>query len=413
MSRACLISVGNELLCGRTVDTNAAWLSGKLFAAGIQTDSVRLVADEIADIVAALRDATASADIVLVTGGLGPTDDDLTRQALAEYLGVELIFYPDLAARIEAYFAGRGLTMPARNRVQAYIPRGASPIDNARGTAPGVLYETADTLIALMPGVPNEMKGMFEATVLPAILKRQGGDVIRSANLRLFGAGESAIAEMLGDRMCRGKNPQLNCTVSEGIITLQLVATAPTASQADALLTQHQTELKTLLGSLVFGQGEETLQDAVGQLLKTKQKTLAVAESCTGGLIAKMLTDVAGASGYFQCGWVTYSNAAKTHLLGVPSELIARHGAVSEPVAAAMAQGAAQNAPADCAIAVTGIAGPDGGTPEKPVGLVYIAVQVDGVCRVQECRFPNVGRTSVRLRAAQTALNLLRLELTA
>ncbi len=411
MSKARLISVGNELLCGRTVDTNAAWLSGKLFAAGVQTDSVRLVADEIADIVTALRDATARADIVLVTGGLGPTDDDLTRQALAEFLGVELVFYPDLAARIEAYFAGRGLSMPARNRIQAYIPQGASPIDNACGTAPGVLYETADTLIALMPGVPNEMKGMFDATVLPRIARRLGGDIVRSANLRLFGAGESMVAEKLGDRMLRGKNPLLNCTVSEGVITLQSIAAAPTAQQADALLVQHQMELKTLLGELVFGDDEQTLQDAVGQLLKTKQKTLAVAESCTGGLIAKMVTDVAGASGYFQCGWVTYSNAAKTKLLGVPAELIAQHGAVSEPVAAAMARGAAQNAPADCAIAVTGIAGPDGGTPEKPVGLVYIAVQVDGVLRVQECRFPNVGRTSVRFRAAQAALNLLRLRL--
>ena len=411
MSKACLISVGNELLCGRTVDTNAAWLSGKLFAVGVQTDSVRLVADEIADIVAALRDATAKADIVLVTGGLGPTDDDLTRQALAEFLGVELIFYPDLAAQIESFFASRGLAMPARNRVQAYIPKGASPIDNARGTAPGVLYETADTLIALMPGVPNEMKGMFDATVLPRIARRIGGAVVRSANLRLFGAGESMVAEKLGDRMLRGKNPLLNCTVSEGIITLQLVASAPTAPQADALLAQHQAELKTLLGELVFGDGEQTLQEAVGQLLKTQQKTLAVAESCTGGMVAKMLTDVAGSSGYFQCGWVTYSNAAKTKLLGVPSELIAQYGAVSEPVAAAMARGAAQNAPADCAIAITGIAGPDGGTPEKPVGLVYIAVQVDGDCRVQQCRFPNVGRASVRLRAAQTALNLLRLRL--
>jgi nicotinamide-nucleotide amidase len=247
MSRVSLISVGNELLCGRTVDTNAAWLGGRLFAMGIEVESVRMVADEIADIAEALRQVEHKAEFVLVTGGLGPTDDDLTRQALASYLGVELVYRPELGEKIEAYFTGRGLTMPQRNRIQAYIPDGAEPIDNPRGTAPGVLVETDNRLIALMPGVPSEMKGMFEEFVIPRILRRQGGPVVRSANLRCFGVGESMLAERLGDRMLRGRNPLINCTVSDGVNTLQIIASADSPQAADKILDAHCLELKGLL----------------------------------------------------------------------------------------------------------------------------------------------------------------------
>ena len=232
--------------------------------------------------------------------------------------------------------------MPSRNRVQAYIPDGAEPIDNPRGTAPGVLFEKGEKLIALMPGVPDEMKAMFEESVLPRILKGQAGPVIRSANLRCFGAGESALVERLGDRMGRGRNPLVNCTVSEGIITLQLIAVGDTAAAAESLLAEHRGQIEGILGPLVFGAGEEKLQDVVGRILIEKKKTLAVAESCTGGLVAKMLTDVPGATGFFQCGWVTYSNQAKIEQLGVSESLIQESGAVSEPVAEAMAEGDAQ-----------------------------------------------------------------------
>jgi nicotinamide-nucleotide amidase len=412
MSRVSLISVGNELLCGRTVDTNAAWLGGRLFAMGIEVESVRMVADEIADIAEALRQVEHKAEFVLVTGGLGPTDDDLTRQALASYLGVELVYRPELGEKIEAYFTGRGLTMPQRNRIQAYIPDGAEPIDNPRGTAPGVLVETDNRLIALMPGVPSEMKGMFEDSVIPRILRRQGGPVVRSANLRCFGVGESMLAERLGDRMLRGRNPLINCTVSDGTITLQVVASADSTQAADEILDFHCRELKGLLGNLIFGTGEETLQETIGRLLYTQKKTVAIAESCTGGLIAKMLTDVPGASDFFTAGWVTYSNTAKIELLGVPVSLIQEFGAVSEPVAKAMAEQAARKSGADCAIGITGIAGPGGGSEQKPVGLVYISVLTGGQCQVFRYHFANAGRSAVRLRAAQTALNLLRLQLT-
>lgn len=412
MNRACLISIGNELLCGRTVDTNAAWLSGHLFAMGVQTESVRMVADEIPDIVESIQQAQKHASIILVTGGLGPTDDDLTRQALAEYLGVELVYQPALAEKIETFFSRRNFPMPERNRIQAYIPDGAEPIDNPRGTAPGVLYESGDVLIALMPGVPSEMEVMFEQSVAPRILQRQDGGVVRSTNLRCFGAGESALAEMLGDRMQRGRNPLINCTVSEGIITLQLIATAENAQAANCLLDEHRRQLNEILGLLVFGAGEETLQDVVGRIMTQQKKTLATAESCTGGLVAKMLTDISGATAFFNCGWITYSNQAKIEQLGVSVALITDFGAVSEPVAEAMARLAAQKSGADCAIGITGIAGPSGGTEQKPVGLVYIGVLTDDVCRVHRFHFADAGRTSIRQRAAQTALNLLRLQLT-
>ena len=411
MSKACLISIGNELLCGRTVDTNSAWLSGRLFGMGIGTASICMVADEIDDIVNAIRQAVQKADIVLVTGGLGPTDDDLTRQALAEYLGVELVYRPELSEQIEGFFTARGLTMPPRNRIQAHIPTGCEPIENRRGTAPGVLYENGNTLIALMPGVPGEMKGMFEDTVSGRILRRQTGLVVCSSNLRCFGAGESMIAQMLGDRMLRGRNPLLNCTVSDGILTLQLVASAQTPQAAQVLLDEQRQELEHILGPVVFGQGEETLEHVVGQLLREQRKTVAVAESCTGGQIARMLTDVPGSSEYFLCGWVTYSNQAKMEQLEVPALLIEQFGAVNEPVAKAMAEGAAEKSGADCAIGITGIAGPDGGTEEKPVGLVYIGVLNDGQCQAFRYHFANAGRAAIRQRAAQTALNLLRLQL--
>lgn len=410
--KACLISVGNELLCGRTVDTNAAWLSGRLFAMGIVTESVRLVPDEIADIVEAFQQAEQKADIVLVTGGLGPTDDDLTRQAMSQYLGVELVYHPELGPQIESFFVSRGLTMPERNRIQAHIPQGAEPIANPRGTAPGVLYESDTRLIALMPGVPGEMEGMFEESVLPRICRRQDGQVVRSTNLRCFGVGESALAEMLGDRMLRGRNPLVNCTVSEGVLTLQVVASGNDVQTAELLLAEQRGELERMLGTLLFGQGEQTLQKVISQCLRAGNKTLAVAESCTGGLIAKMLTDVPGASQFFNCGWVTYSNQSKIDHLGVSASIIDEFGAVSEPVAKAMAEGAARKSEADYAISITGIAGPDGGTAEKPVGLVYIGVLAEGDCRIYRYHFANVGRSSVRLRAAQTALNLLRLQLT-
>lgn len=413
MRTAYLISVGNELLCGRTVDTNAAWLSGRLFEEGVLTVGVQMVPDQIDAIVQAFQTACQKADIVIATGGLGPTDDDLTREALAAFLNTELLFSPEAAEKIQAYFRQRGLEMPAANRKQACIPKGAELLANQRGTAPGVLYQQKNRLIILLPGVPNEMKAMFDQSALPRLRQLPSEHILRSLNIRCFGAGESAIAEKLGNRIERGRNPLVNITVSEGIINLQIVAQAKTAEHAEMMVEAERLTIEQRLEGLVFGYGQDTLQSVVGRLLLERGKRLAVAESCTGGLVCKLITDVPGASHYFQRGWVVYSNSAKIDELGVPALALEQYGSVSEPVAKAMAQGAAERAGCECALGITGIAGPDGGTPQKPVGLVYIAAVVDGQCVARECRFPNVGRESIRMRAAQTALNCLRLALLA
>lgn len=411
MKTAYILSIGNELLCGRTVDTNAAWLSSRLFEEGIQTVGVQLVGDQLDHIVDAFRTARQKAPIVLATGGLGPTDDDLTREAFAEFLNAELIFQPHICQTIEAFFQQRGLVMPPANRKQAYIPRGAVALPNERGTAPGILFQDSGGVYAIMPGVPNEMKLMFECSVLPVLRQLPTEQLIRSLNIRCFGAGESVIAQHLADRLKRGRNPLINITVSEGIINLQVIAKAANLEHAELLLETEKNQIEHLLGDWIFGYGQDTLQSVVGQLLRQRNKTLAVAESCTGGLVCKLLTDVPGASYYFLRGWVVYSNASKIEELGVPMLLLEQYGSVSEPTAKAMAQGAAERSGCACAIGITGIAGPDGGTAQKPVGLVYIAVLVDGQCDVKEYRFPNIGREAIRMRAAQTALNQIRLAL--
>lgn len=365
------------------------------------------VGDTIEAIVRAFTLAAQEADIVIVTGGLGPTDDDLTRQALADFLGSELELRPDLLVRLREFFERRGVEMVAKNTVQACIPRGADAISNDWGTAPGIMARKDGCLFFVLPGVPREMEQMLEASVLPQLRAMSQGQVIAVRRLRCFGAGESAIAEMLGDAMLRGRNPLVNCTASAGVITLEIVAMAQADGCAEGMAADTEESLRRKLGSVVYGVGDETLAEVVGRRLAQRGQTLATAESCTGGLLAKLVTDVPGASRYFARGWVTYSNEAKTDELGVPVELFALHGAVSEHVAAAMAQGARRKARAGYAIGITGIAGPDGGSEQKPVGLVYISVDHSGGTDTSRHVFA-FDRHAVRLRAAQTALNMLR-----
>lgn len=410
-NRACILSIGNELLSGLTVDTNAAWLAGRLADLGIDLLGVRLLPDDLDVIVRALTEAAEHADVILVTGGLGPTDDDLTRQAMARFLGVDLELRPDLLARIERFFAHRERPMAPTNRIQAHLPAGSEPLDNPVGTACGIRAEREGRAFFCLPGVPSEMKRMFNDTVEPELAQRvRTGPVIVRRRLRCFGAGESDIAALLGDRMQRGRNPLVNSTASNGIITLHIVAQAEDAGRAQVMIRAEEADLRNLLGELVFGDEEQTLAEVTGELLVRRGLRLAVAESCTGGLIGKLLTDVPGASRYFLGGWITYSNEAKIRDLGVPEALIGTHGAVSEPVAEAMARGARQRAQADLAVATTGIAGPEGGSEQKPVGLVYIAVAEADECRVRRFVWPH-SRPAVRLRAALTAINELRLRL--
>ena len=408
MKKASIVTIGNEILAGKTVDTNAAHLAVELQNIGIPVVSTYTVPDEIEAIVQKLNSAGTDADMIIATGGLGPTDDDLTRQAFAEFLGVELQLQQDLLEKIQDRFAQRNLEMPENNKIQAYIPAGAKALENI-GTAPGIMAEHKGKLFIALPGVPMEMEQMFES-ILPELKEFAGGQAVVVRRLKCFGAGESTIAEMLGDMMQRGRNPLINCTASSGIITLHIIATAEEHNKAQEMAAKDEKSLRDILGELIYGTEEQTLEQVVGEKLAQQNKTIAVAESCTGGWLAKLITDIPGASEYFTYGWITYSNDAKISELGVQADLIEKHGSVSEQVAEAMAREARRKAGTDFAIGITGIAGPTGGTEQKPVGLVYISVDSNGGCETKGCLFINK-RQFTRHRAAQTALNMLRLKL--
>ena len=409
MRRASVINVGNELLSGQTVSTNAAYLGEQLLSIGIPVVSTYIIGDEIESIVRSFNLAFNDADLVIATGGLGPTDDDLTRQALAKLLGSKLQLQEELLQRIETFFTSRNRQMSSRNKVQAYIPAGTKALANNLGTAPGIMAELKSKALYALPGVPLEMKQMFEESVLPELKKLSDKQAIVVRKLRCFGTGESNIAELLGDIMDRGRNPLVNCTVSHGVITLHIIATAKDKSRAQRMVAKDEKFLRHKLGELLYGTGEQTLAEVVGEKLAQQKQTIAVAESCTGGCIAKLVTDIPGASRYFTYGWITYSNGAKISELGVPADLIEQHGAVSGQVAEAMARGARKRAGTTFAIGVTGIAGPTGASEQKPVGLVYISVDSDSGCSTKRFIFHH-DRVSIRLRAAQTALNMVRLK---
>ena len=303
--------------------------------------------------------------------------------------------------------------MTPGNRVQALCPVGAECLDNACGTAPGLKLRRGKAVIIAMPGVPAEMQAMFERHVAP-LLATQSGRVIRTGILHTFGLGESQVSDRLGILMSRDRNPKVGTTVTTGIVSIRIRSEFPTAAEAQTALDSTRDEVQRRLGNHIYGAGEMTLPESVGRLLQQQGRTVATAESCTAGLIGKLLTDPAGSSAYYRGGWIVYANALKTKLLDVPAEMIVRDGAVSESVARQMAATALNRSGADYALALTGIAGPDGGTPEKPVGMVWIALarrQPDGPnIRADRFMFPGI-RNLVRERAAQTALNLLRLEL--
>ncbi len=410
MKRAAIVSIGNELLSGKTVDTNAAWLGGRMLRIGMPTVAVNIVGDVHTDILDALRSAEKKADIIITTGGLGPTDDDITRNAVAELMGVELEFRPEVFAAMEDYFRHRRYPMSEKNRVQAYLPVGAKALANTRGTAAGIRAEHSGKMVFSLPGVPGEMKKMFTDSVEPVIKEFSSGQTVLTRTINCLGAGESDVAQRLGGLMDRSRNPLINCTCGSGIIALHIIASADDRAAAENMIEQDEKRLREILGNLVFGVDSQTIAEVVGKMLLEKNASLALAESCTGGLIAKLITDVPGSSGYFKGGWVSYSNEMKNSQLDVNSETIEKYGAVSSEVAEQMAKGAKNITGADYAVSVTGIAGPGGGTEQKPVGLVYICTAGEDFCDVNQYIFPH-SREFVRLRTALTALNLLRLKL--
>ena len=406
--KAEILTIGDELLRGEIVDTNKAFLSDRLLGLDVETRFHSSVRDDPPDMIDAFQRAASRADVVLVSGGLGPTRDDLTSETLARAFGRELRIDPEALAGIRAFFARAGREMSENNARQARFPDGAEVLPNPIGTAPGFLLDVEGTLFFCMPGVPREMQRMLDEQVLPRIAARLGGagGVVRATLLRTFGMGESALDADLSD-VARSGDVSLGFRTSFPDNYLRPLARASTAEEAEARLAKVCDVIRQRLGPLVYAEGDETLEAVVGRLLRARGATIAVAESCTGGLVAQKLTDVPGSSSYFLGGVVAYANRAKQDLLGVPAALLAEHGAVSEACARAMAEGVRARFGADLGLATTGISGPDGGTPEKPVGLVHLALARAQGTHADHFVFP-LDRSRHRLLTAQVALDWVR-----
>ena len=413
--KAAIVAVGSEMLTPFRVDTNSLFITERLNAIGVDVRIKTVVGDDIGELAGLVRAFLAWADVIVLTGGLGPTADDITRDAVAQVLDLPCDEDQETVARIRERFARRGMVMQEINRRQAMVPRGAALLDNPNGTAPGLWLEHGTTAIVLMPGPPREMKPMFEAIVHDRLAPRSGGAGLFRRVLKITGQPESAVdakAQPIYGRWQTQAVP-ISTTILAvlGQIELHLTASAPDRGAADRALDAAVRELQAALADDVYSVDGASLEEVVGARLRQRRLKVAVAESCTGGLLTSRLTDVPGSSAYVERGEICYSNQAKIDSLDVPAALIAEHGAVSEPVARAMAEGIRAKASTDVGIGVTGIAGPDGGTPEKPVGTVAIAVLVGADARVRTFQFVGL-REMVKFQSAQAALNMLRLMLT-
>ena len=412
--RACIIAVGSEMLTPFRVDTNSLFVTEQLNTIGIDVRMKAVVGDDVAELTALVRDGLSWADVIVMTGGLGPTEDDLTRDAVAAALNLSMSENEGVVSKIRERFARRGITMPEINRRQGMVPEGATLLDNANGTAPGLWLEHGRTALVLLPGPPREMKPMFDVVVRERLTPRAGGAGLFRRVLKITGRTESdvdaTVQPIYGRWLTQDVPISTTILAVLGQIELHLTARALDRAAADRALDIAVTELQTTLGEAIYSVNGLGLEAVVGALLREHKLTIATAESCTGGLLSSRLTDVPGSSDYVQQGVVCYSNQSKTDWLDVPPAMIAEHGAVSEPVAQAMASGIRAKTSADVGIGVTGIAGPGGGTPEKPVGTVAIAVSLRGDARVRTFQFFG-GRDMVKFQSAQAALNMLRLML--
>lgn len=409
-----IVAIGSELVHGEKLDTNSQWLSRRLNALGIGTRYFSVVGDDMGDVLATLSTAVGRARLVIIGGGLGPTQDDLTREALAKLAGVPLEQDADALQALEAFFARRNRAMPERNRVQALVPKGAEVVPNRTGTAPGLWMPVGDAIVVCLPGVPSELKAMFEEEVAPRLRALQPtGQIIVHRVINLFGLGESEVEAQAQDLTARGRVPEVGITAHDATISFRVAGTGAEEAAALAQIEPTLAAIRERFGELIVGEreGEDVAEALLAELVRTG-RTLAAAESCTGGLIAHRLTTVPGASDVFPGGVVSYSNASKTALLGVPAELIEAHGAVSAPVAEAMARGTRDRFAADLGLSVTGVAGPGGGSPDKPVGLVFVGLaNAHGVHTRRLELGPEQPRHVIQSRAAKHAMNWVRLHL--
>jgi nicotinamide-nucleotide amidase len=402
-----IIAVGSELLTPFRQDTNSLYLTDKLNSLGMEVRYKSVVGDDRERLATCMRLAIGRSELVIVTGGLGPTVDDVNREVVAEVLGRPLREVAEIRRSLEERWLRLGREMPTNNLRQTLVPEGAEWLANDRGTAPGLWIEQGGCVLVLLPGPPWELEAMFETACLPRLAARRGTRYLDARTYKVVGLPESEVDRRIAPACRQYKNPETTILSVTGTIEVHLRAHASSEAEAESLLAQLGDQIELALGDHIFSCHGESLEEVVGMYLVMKQKTVAVAESCTGGLLAERLTRVPGSSGFFLGGVVCYSNELKTSLVGVPTELIAAEGAVSKPVAQAMAEGVRRRTGASIGIGITGIAGPSGGTPEKPVGLVFIALHYDRSTEVRRFQFPG-DRARVRTWASVAALEMIR-----
>mgnify|MGYP002642050637 FL=1 len=408
-----VLCVGSELLLGNITNGNARWIAEQLAALGVPHQRQMVVGDNRERLMAEVRQAAGRCRVLITTGGLGPTPDDLTTEAIAAAFETPLVEHPEIWAEIQARLSARGRICSPSNRRQAFLPEGAAVLPNPTGTAPGMIWSPVPGFTVLtFPGVPSEMKAMWQQTAAPWL--RQSGlaaGVFASRMLRFWGVSESALAEEMAD-LLEQANPTVAPYAGAGEVKLRITARAEHQADAEALLLPVEREIRRRTGQSCFGVDEQSLAEVVLQQLRLRGQTVAVAESCTGGGLGAALAAVPGASDVFLGGVIAYANGVKQGLLGVPAELLLAHGAVSDPVAQSMAEGARRVTGADWGLAITGVAGPGGGSDEKPVGLVHLAIAGPDGCSSEGVRFgTSRGRTWIQTLSAGEALNRLRLQL--
>ncbi len=404
--KAEIISVGTEILLGSLVDTNAAFIAEKMASLGVSISRISAVGDSWQDIYQALEESLGRVEIIIVSGGLGPTEDDITKEVLSRLMGDNLVLDEAALAEIRRRFRGHRIPEKAMQK-QAMIPASAKRIPNPVGTAPGIILEKGDKTIILLPGVPREMKRMMEKELYPYLLSRLGTkELISSRILKVWGMGESQVNQRIADIMLRQSNPRVGLLAKRGEVHISITGKFPPELVGEKIRTVED-KIRGRLGSSIWGVDEETLEGLVSRLLKKRGLRIAVAESCTGGLVSHRLTNIPGSSDYFSYGIIGYSNQAKSTFLGVSPSLVEKKGAVSSQVAKKMAQGVRKAEKTDLGLGITGIAGPSGGSRNKPVGLVYIALNSSEgeICQ----RFILAGdREDIKWKASQGALDMLR-----
>jgi len=408
MNTAEIITIGDELLIGQTVDTNSAWMGAELSLAGVRVNRITSISDNREEIISALDESIARADIILITGGLGPTSDDITKETLCSFFEGTMTLSEEVLNDISDRLRRRNYPMNENNRRQAMVPDTCTVLRNATGTAPGMLFRRDGKTVISMPGVPNEMKYIMKEHVLPMLYRMAAGSVIIHKNIMTFGTFEALLAERLStfEKEMPGRI-KLAYLPAQGIIKLRLTAAGDNYNEVKDMVDRQVRKLYGIIPDVIYGEDEVTLEETIGTLLLHNNLTVSTAESCTGGRIASLITSVAGSSGWYKGSVIAYDNSIKVDVLNVNPKIISDHGAVSRETAAAMAEGIRKLTGTDFSVAVTGIAGPSGGTPEKPVGTVWLAVASEKGTVTEKQTFGDDRLTNIS-RSSYNALNLLR-----